>query len=184
MTAMTSAGTVLGISAGIPATFDDDGFEALTFATIGEITDISGELGRSYTAVTHNPLATRGTGKLKGSYNSGSATVTLAIDDYDAGQLLAEAALSADQAYSFRLTLQDGAITYFRALVMSFPANVASVDSITSATVTLEITADDDGNDFVDGGETPPPGFHYLLSPITGARLLSPVTGALLLGAN
>lgn len=151
MTAMTSAGTVLGISAGIPATFDDDGFEALTFATIGEITDISGEIGRSYTAVTHNPLEYRATGKFKGSYNSGSATIALAFDDDDLGQLLTEQALSSDRAYSFRLVLQNGQVTYFMALVMSFPAVLGDVNSITSGSITLEIVADDDGDDFANG---------------------------------
>ena len=36
MTVYTSAGTVLGISAAAPATYDESGYEALTFTTIGE----------------------------------------------------------------------------------------------------------------------------------------------------
>lgn len=149
MTAMTSAGTVLEISAGIPATFNEAGFEALTYTEIGEITDISGEIGRVYNLVTHNPLATRATRKYKGSYNSGSVTIAIAIDEVDAGQILVEAALTSDAAYSFKLVLQDGSVRYFRAMVMSFPITPGGVDSITAGSISLEITADDDGNDFI-----------------------------------
>lgn len=151
MTAMTSAGTTLGISAGSPATFNEVGFEALApYTVIGEITDIGGDVGRVYNLVTHNPLATRHTAKFKGSYNSGSLSLTLAIDRADAGQILAKTALLSNSDYSFKIAFQDGTVTYFRGKVMSFPVNPGNVDSITSGTITIEITADDDGNDFVE----------------------------------
>jgi hypothetical protein len=151
MTAQTSAGTTLGISAGSPVTFNEVGFEALApFTLIGEITDITGDLGRVYSLVTHNPLASRATEKYKGSYNSGSATISLAIDRSDAGQILAKAALTSDADYSFCITFQDGSKTYFRGKVMSFPTTPGSVDSIKAGTITIEITADDSGNDFVE----------------------------------
>ncbi|KPH60353.1 hypothetical protein [Novosphingobium sp. ST904] len=149
MTSRTSAGTTLAISAGRPATFDAAGFGALTKTLIGEITNVDGDLGRVYNLVTHNPLATRATVKKKGSYNSGSLNLTLAIDEDDAGQIIAEAALKSDADYTFELTLQDGAKRYFMALVMSFPTTVGTVDDITTGTINLEITANDDGDDFV-----------------------------------
>jgi len=150
MTAMTSAGTTLAISAGTPATFDEAGFEALAFTTIGEITSLDGDIGRVYNLVTHNPLATRATVKKKGSYNSGSVTIPLALDKDDAGQVLVEAALTSDSDYSFKLVRQDLTVRYFRALVMSFPEGYGGVDAITVRTMTVEITADDSGNDFVE----------------------------------
>lgn len=149
MTAMPSAGTTLGISAGDPATFDETGFEALSFTAIGEITDIGGDIGRVYNLVTHNPMATRATVKKKGSYNSGSMTLTLALDADDAGQVLAAAALLSDNSYSFKITRNDLTVLYFRGVVMSFPENYGGVDAITTRTMTVEITADDSGNDFV-----------------------------------
>ena len=151
MTAMTSAGTTLAIVAGVPATFDETGFETLApYTTIGEITDIGGDIGRTYNLVTHNSLADRSTRKYKGSFNSGSMTLTLALDPDDAGQALMEAALASDSAYSFKLVRQDGTVRYFRGMVMSFPENYGGVDAITTRTATIEITADDDGNDFVE----------------------------------
>jgi len=150
MTAMTSAGTTLAISAGNPASFNQAGFEALTFTTIGEITSLDGDIGRVYNLVTHNPLATRATVKKKGSYNSGSITIPLAIDRDDAGQIIAQAALLSDSNYSLKVTLQNGRDIYFQGIVMSFPINMGGVDAITSGTITVEITADASGNDFVE----------------------------------
>ncbi len=149
MTAISSAGTTLGISASLPATFDATGFGAVTYTLIGEIVSIDGDIGRVYNLVTHNPLASRATVKKKGSYNSGSVTIQLAIDNADAGQILAQSALLSDDNHSFALTLQNGDIIYFEAMVMSFPTNAGGVDAITSGTITLEITAQDDGDDFV-----------------------------------
>ena len=149
MVATTSAGTTLGISATLPATFDASGFNAVTHTNIGEITDIGGNIGRIYNLVTHNPLASRATVKKKGSYNSGSITVQLALDEDDAGQTLARAALASDNNYSIKLTAQNGDIYYFEAIVMGFTINVGGVDTIKNATITLEITAQSDGDDIV-----------------------------------
>lgn len=149
MTAKTSAGTTLGITASAPSTFDEAGFEALTFTTIGEITSMDGDIGRVYALVTHNPLATRATVKKKGSYNSGSVTIPLAIDREDAGQELALVARDSDANYSFAIKEQDDSFVYFRGIVMGFSVNYGGVDAITAGTITIEITADDDGNDIV-----------------------------------
>jgi hypothetical protein len=139
MPVQTVAGTTIGISAAQPATFNAAGYAALTFTNIGEITD-GGEHGKTYAEVTHNPIDTRGTQKFKGSFNLGNKTLQLAIDDDDAGQTLAKAALESDNDYSFEVTYQDGAIDYFQAKVMSFSKAATSVDSIRSATVTLALT--------------------------------------------
>jgi len=66
--AFTSAGTTISVVDSNPATYDQAGFEALTYSLIGEVTDL-GEFGREYSAVTHNPLGDRRTVKRKGSYN-------------------------------------------------------------------------------------------------------------------
>lgn len=144
MTAKTSAGSTLAISATAPATFDAAGYAALTPTVIGEITDL-GEFGRVYNIVTHNPLDTRATVKRKGSYNEGTMELKLALDGDDAGQDLLETASTSDADYYFELTLQDGEIFYFAAQVSSFKIGVGSVDTITNASVTLELTSNDAG---------------------------------------
>ncbi len=137
--AFTSAGTTIGLSSEAPASYDATGFEALTFDLIGEVTDL-GEFGREYSLVTHNPLGDRQTVKRKGSYNDGSIAMTVARVPGDAGQAELQTALDSDDSYSFNVTLQDGTELYFAAQVMSYTANVGSVDQITTASVTLEIT--------------------------------------------
>lgn len=149
MTAMTTAGTVLGISAALPTAFTETAFEALTFTSIGEITEIGGDIGRVYNVVNHNPISSRATVKMKGSYTSGSLALTIAIDREDAGQELARAALTSDTPYAFKMALQDGSIIYFQGLVTSFPMNPGGVDSVTGGTINVEITATKAGEDFV-----------------------------------
>lgn len=144
MTAVTSAGTTLHISAGVPSTFDDTGYAALTYTAVGEVTDL-GEFGREYNLVTHNPVGNRGTVKLKGSFNEGSMQVQLALDTDDAGQILAKTASRSDSNYAFKVTTQNGDKYYFQAKVMSFKVGVGGVDTVTSATMTLEITTSSTG---------------------------------------
>lgn len=139
MTVRTSAGTTIKVSASAPATFNAAGYGALTFTTVGEVTDL-GEFGREFTLVTHNPVGSRGTQKFKGSFNEGTINLSLGLDTDDAGQILMKTASLDDAAYSFEVTTQNGDSYFFQAMVMSFKVNVGSVDSITTATCTLELT--------------------------------------------
>lgn len=148
MTVATSAGTILSVSAGIPATFNEAGYEALTFTAVGECTDLA-EFGREYALVTHNPIASRGTQKYKGSFNAGSMALTLGLDNDDAGQIIMMAASLSDADYSFKVEIQDGTVYYFQAKVMMFKIGVNNVDSITTATSTLELTSNSDGVDII-----------------------------------
>jgi hypothetical protein len=144
MTVRSSAGTTIGLSSGAPATFNVAGYTALTFTTIGEVTDL-GEFGREYNLITHNPIGSRGTVKLKGSFNEGSISMTVGLDTDDAGQILAKTASQSDSDYSFKITTQNGDDYYFQAKVMSFKVNVGSVDSVTTATIMLELTTNSAG---------------------------------------
>lgn len=140
MSVRSSAGTTIKISASTPATFDAAGYTALVMTLIGEVTDL-GEFGREYNLITHNPLGSRGTVKKKGSFNEGSINVQLGLDTDDAGQILAKAAALSDADYSFCITTQNGDKYFFQAQVMSFKVGVGSVDSVTSATMLLELTS-------------------------------------------
>ena len=144
MTVKTSAGSTIAISAATPATFNAAGYGALSFTSIGEITDI-GEFGRDYNLVTHNPLASRGTVKKKGSFNEGSMDLKMGLDTDDAGQILAKSASQSDNDYSFKVVTQIGDIYYYQAQVMSFKPNVGSVDNITQASMKLELTTNSAG---------------------------------------
>lgn len=149
MTVFTSAGTTLTVSASIPSTFDSSGYNTVFTASpgpavVGEITDL-GEFGREFALVTHMPVGSRGTQKLKGSFNEGTVSLSLGLDTDDAGQIIMKAASLSDNNFSFLVTTQNGDKYYFQAKVMSFKVNVAGVDSITSATSTLELTSNSAG---------------------------------------
>jgi hypothetical protein len=144
MSVNTSAGSILRVSTGTPATFDVAGYAALTYVIVGEVTDL-GEFGREYNLVTHNPIATRGTQKFKGSFNEGQMAIQLGLDTDDSGQALMKAASLIDGNRSFSVTTQNGDIYYFQAKVMSWKVGVGNVDQITSANSVLELTTSDGG---------------------------------------
>ena len=139
--AFTSAGTTIGISSTLPATYDASGYGALSYSAVGEVTDL-GEFGREYALVTHNPLGARRTVKRKGSYNDGQVAMTVARVPSDTGQTDIITALDSDDPVAFEIVLQDGTTLYFAGVVMSYTTNVGSVDQITSASVMIEITTD------------------------------------------
>lgn len=139
MAYQTASGASIGISLTAPSAFTEAGYDALTFKTIGEVTNI-GEFGKEFTLVTHNPLSTRGTKKGKGSFNNGTLTPSMALDHSDAGQNDMKAALEGDDPAYFIITMQDGTISYLEGLVMSFKTNVGGVDDVVNATANIEIT--------------------------------------------
>lgn len=153
MTVRTTAGTTIAISAAAPVTFNVAGYQALSYTTIGEVTDL-GEFGREYALVTHNPIGDRGTVKKKGSFNEGSISMQVGLDTDDAGQILAKTASASDNDYSFKIVSQNGDIYYFSAQVMSFKVNFGSVDQITSATIMLELTTGTGGVGVVEDLDT------------------------------
>lgn len=144
MTVRTSAGTTLRVTSSAPATFDSAGYNTLFTASpvpalLGEITDL-GEFGREFALVTHNPVGTRGTQKFKGSFNEGTMSLSLGLNTDDAGQIVMKAASLSDNNFSFMVTTQSGDRYFFQAKVMSFKVAIGSVDSITTATTSLELT--------------------------------------------
>lgn len=142
----TVAGTIIYICAEHPNTFDAAGYAGtgMNWTAIGEVTD-GGEHGREYALVTHMPIASRGVQKFKGSFNEGAKTLQLGLDQDDAGQVIALAALTSDEDYSFKVGYQGGDIDYFQAKVMSFKRATAGVDTIRSASMTIEITTNSAG---------------------------------------
>jgi hypothetical protein len=144
MTVRTSAGSTFKLSAGVPATFNGAGYAALTYTAVGEITDF-GEFGREYNLTTHNPVGNRSTQKFKGSFNEGSLTLQLGLDNADAGQTLCQAAVLSDNNYAVEITIQDGTKYYFQCQVMSFKIGMGDVNKITSATIMIEITTSSTG---------------------------------------
>lgn len=139
----TAAGASFAIAAtaGPPTTFDEAGYSAKTFTVVGEVTNI-GEFSKEFALVTHQPLATRGVKKGKGSFNNGTLNPAMALDPDDAGQVLMETALESDDSWAFLVTLQSGAKYYLMGKVMSFKPNIGGVDDVVTASPTVEVDSD------------------------------------------
>jgi hypothetical protein len=149
-TVESAAGTTLRVSASQPATYDAAGYDTLFGSSpgwgslVGEITNF-GDFGREFALITHNPVGSRGTQKLKGSFNEGQLPLTMGLDTDDAGQIKMKAASLSDANYSFVIETQGGDKYYFQAKVMSFKVGIGGVDNVVSANAVLEITTNSAG---------------------------------------
>lgn len=136
----TSAGTTIALAAAAPATYNEAGYEALTFTTIGGVTDLGQIPSKVYQLVEVFFVASRGKSKAKGGFDLGSQTVTYAVDADDAGQILVDAATDSDSAYSVKIDHPSEGTIYARALVMGGPISYGDVNSPSTRAVTLEYT--------------------------------------------
>ena len=130
-------GTTLQLSATLPATQTDAAYAALTWLTVGEVTDIP-SFGPAHEVVTHVPLATGVTAKYHGALNNGSITVPMALNPADTGQVALKTALANKTRIAFKVDYADGTNDYFQGKVMSFTRG-ASIGSVVSAEVMIEI---------------------------------------------
>lgn len=147
MTVYTSAGTTLGLSASAPATYNQAGYEALSFTDIGEVSDLGEIPSRIYELVTWQPIAERGMRKSKGGYQIGSQTITVGIDPDDAGQTMVDTATASDTVYSVKISHPSLGDIYARALVMGGAKSYGDVNSIATRQITLEYTIVDQSTD-------------------------------------
>lgn len=135
--AQTSTGVVISISAGIPATQDKVGYEALTFTEITGVTSI-GEYGAQVGVVNYTPLKDGITRKEKGFTNYGTLSMQLVHEAGDAGQALVKTASTSSADYSFSIEYDDGSVDYFMGIVTSFTKNVVG-EAMVDGTAAIEI---------------------------------------------
>jgi len=141
MAKLTSTGTKLSVVAEDPATFDDVGYEALTFVEVGEVIDLP-EYGPNVQVVESNPLATGITEKFKGFINYGSQSMGLEFDSEDAGQIILAAGVEGatkNTQHAVKIEYQDGSIDYYSARIFSYTKAPGSANSMVGSTVQVEI---------------------------------------------
>ena len=143
MTVSTSTGTLFAVAAAVPATETESGYSDLTFTDVAEVTDLP-EYGPDVTVVTHEPLATGVTEKLKGFINYGSIAVGLGRDSSNDGQaILSEGVDGAtkNDEHSFRVTFPNGDVHYYMGKIFSYTTNAGSANSVVAATANIEINS-------------------------------------------
>lgn len=141
----TSAGIVIGCVQGSPASEDSTGYAALTYQTIGEVTNIP-DFGATVAEIESKPLATPIVEKFVGSVNFGTVNIEADLDDEDAGQDLAFDAVIPDHAsfgkvFSFEIVYQSGAKRYFQARFFSATESPGSQDSMIGMSMNVGIVS-------------------------------------------
>jgi hypothetical protein len=141
MTVFTSAGTTLAIASAAPTTYNEAGYEALTWTSIGEVSDL-GDIpnSRTYETVSWRNIANRGESKAKGGFSLPEQTITVGLDPDDAGQILLTTASESDAPYSIKISNPNLGDWYGRALVMGGPTSMGDVNAIVTRQVTLAYT--------------------------------------------
>lgn len=128
--ALTSAGTKIYIGSAQPATYDEAGFEAVTWLEIGEITSI-GQLGGTTSVITHIPLGTKTVVKRTGSVNYGTLDMQGArCSDTGIAALRAAFTSTASKPFKIVYPVLLGEVDYFTAVVTSATTNVGNADQI------------------------------------------------------
>lgn len=126
---MTAAGSMLAISATLPATQDAAGFAALTHVNIA-LVDKIGPMGATYGQTTFQPLVGPEI-TMKGGAKYGVINPSYASDSEDAGQaLMATASEEQIDDFSFKLTRPDGSIRYFLGKVFGVPEDIGTAETV------------------------------------------------------
>lgn len=134
----TGAGATFSLSATQPGTYNQAGYEALTFTAVGKITNFGQVPTRIYQVVTLTYLASAGTDKAKGSFDLGNQTITVALDAADTGQALIDTATESTAAYSVKLDHPVLGTIYAQALIMGGPKTWGDNDTPSTQDITIE----------------------------------------------
>lgn len=120
-------------------------FQALTITTEVKPVENLGEFAREFQLVTFNAIGDGRTLKLKGPYNDGTLSLSLAFDLSEPGQqILFTACKTANQdVYPFKITFTGTtayfAVCYFGGLPMSYRINAGAANNVLRATVNVEV---------------------------------------------
>jgi hypothetical protein len=145
-----STGATYWICATLPGTFNQAGFEALSWTKVGRVGAVNGDLGRTYQTSSFVDLETGATYTDKGSYDPGGFQVPVAIEEADTGQALVKAAVASRNNYAHKILQRDGKAKYCIGLVTGFPTTVNDANTTTGGVASIKINPDANGNDFVE----------------------------------
>ncbi|WP_455887057.1 hypothetical protein [Pseudomonas rustica] len=148
----TAAGCRLAIG-GKTGADSETAYKADTYVDVGEIEDL-GEFGDTFSSVTFTSLRNGRVRKYKGTADAGDLTVTVGLDNGDAGQKAVKVAHK-DRSkgdYNIKITLNDGdpdaspviapSTFYFRVKVMNNTVAPGAADNVVRRNITLGINSD------------------------------------------
>jgi hypothetical protein len=136
----TIAGATLSLSASIPATYDQAGYEAsaMVYTEIAEIENF-GNHGMKATITEFTPVATGIVAKMKGSKNYGTMNLSIGSIPSNAGQVMLEAAAESNNHYSGKYVYPDGEVHYLDVVVATKEYQDGSVNNASKIAVDLAL---------------------------------------------
>lgn len=100
-------GATFSLVAGVPATYDEAGYEALSFVELDGVVSLP-ELGDTTEQISVNALATGRTAYANGVKNFPPFVIPYIFSKTDAGQILARAGANTNTLYSIQIEDNDG----------------------------------------------------------------------------
>lgn len=148
----TAAGCRLGFGTKTPAATEAE-YKADTYVDVGEIEEL-GEFGDTFSNVNFTSLSDGRVRRYKGTADAGDMTLTVGLDNGDAGQR-AVATAHKDRSkgnYNVKVTLNDGdpdavppvlpTTFYFGVKVMNNTVSPGAADNVVRRNITLGINTD------------------------------------------
>lgn len=134
------AGATLAISAALPDTYDQAGYEStdLIFTAVGEVENY-GNHGVTATITEFTPVDTAVIAKVKGSKNYGTMALMIGNLPSDAGQVIVKAASESNAHHSVKITYPDGIVHYLDVLVAKYEYQDGAVNDVQKISVDFAI---------------------------------------------
>jgi len=138
---LTNIGTVVSVSAALPATETDTDYAGLTWSEVTGVSSL-GEIGASFEILNHVDLKDGVTRKAKGAKNNGDPALQYRIVEGDAGQGILITALDSPDPISMKVVRPSGRIQYCQAIVASAPDSEATSGAVNMRSTNLGVTSD------------------------------------------
>ena len=137
----TTAGAKIFISATLPETVNEAGFnDIVSWTKISRVTNFD-TIAQTFTRVPFNDVEMRETYTLKGTKDPVEFTVELGHVASDAGQQLVLEAFDSDNDYSFYIETQDGTKWYFLGKVMDTSLTLGDVNTVIGRTMVVALNS-------------------------------------------
>ena len=139
----TNIGTSILVALGSPVTYDQSGYEAMSFAACGNVTQLD-EIGGKSDVSSYDDMSDGITRKLPGTTNYGSSSIKMAFNKEDFGQLvLANGFDGANKGleHSFAIVDSSGSAIWFTSRIFSFAIEYGSTGDIIMSSVNIEINS-------------------------------------------
>lgn len=144
MAIQPGVGTLLSVSASLPATETSTAYGAITYTPVGKVESV-GAGGKSRQEITFIDLETGEEEVFGGSVSYGSRSIGIGEVLDDAGQVILEAAFTGNSKVAIEIERPDGSLRYFTARVMSFNDQGFTANDIVRLEVALrQVTAEID----------------------------------------